>query len=235
MADDHMRVEAEASAVVTINDHSISSSDDHKEEVDIYPLSCYYFGSKEAIVFKDETLSDRINRMKSNYAAYGLRTSVEAVILVELFKNPHLLLLQVRNSIFRLPGGRLRPGESDIDGLRRKLSRMFSASEDGNETEWEVGECLGMWWRHDFETVLYPYLPPNVKKPKECTKLFLVRFPESRKFIVPKNLKLLAVPLSQVHENHKTYGPVISGVPQLLSKFSINIIDTENMHVDHNA
>lgn len=31
---------------------------------------------------------------------------------VELFKHPHLLLLQVRNSIFKLPGGRLRPGES---------------------------------------------------------------------------------------------------------------------------
>lgn len=31
---------------------------------------------------------------------------------VELFNHPHLLLLQVRNSIFKLPGGRLRPGES---------------------------------------------------------------------------------------------------------------------------
>ncbi|KAI9122534.1 hypothetical protein K1719_006374 [Acacia pycnantha] len=31
---------------------------------------------------------------------------------VELFKHPHLLLLRERNSIFKLPGGRLRPGES---------------------------------------------------------------------------------------------------------------------------
>ena len=114
-----MRVEAAEAA--TINDHS--SSGDHRKEVDIYPLSCYYFGSKEAIVFKDETLSDRINRMKSkysttslffflffhvkfswfilffqylcgfntltlffpSYAAFGLRTSVEAVILVGSF------------------------------------------------------------------------------------------------------------------------------------------------------
>ncbi|OMO67246.1 hypothetical protein CCACVL1_20676 [Corchorus capsularis] len=214
----------ETARAAELNDQS--SSGDNRKEVDIYPLSCYYFGSKEAIVFKDETLSDRVKRMKSNFAAYGLRTSVEAVILVELFKHPHILLLQVRNSIFKLPGGRLRPGESDIDGLRRKLSRKLSASDAGDEAEWEVGECLGMWWRHDFETLLYPYLPPNVKKPKECAKLFLVRLPESRKFIVPQNLKLLAVPLCQVHENQKTYGPVISGVPQLLSKFSINIVDT---------
>lgn len=86
-----------------------------------------------------------------------------------------------------------------------------------------------MWWRPDFETLLYPFLPPNVKQPKvhntiglfiqfligdgivswscfvvqECTKVFLVKLPASRKFIVPKNMRLLAVPLCQVHENHK--------------------------------
>ncbi|XP_062148652.1 pre-mRNA cleavage factor Im 25 kDa subunit 1 [Alnus glutinosa] len=201
-------------------------SDQSHGVIDIYPLSYYYFGSKEALPFKDETLADRIQRMKSNYAAHGLRTCVKAVILVELFNHPHLLLLQVRNSTFKLPGGRLRPGESDIDGLRRKLSRKLSVNESGDEAEWEVGECLGMWWRPDFETLLYPYLPPNVKRPKECTKLFLVRLPASRRFIVPKKLKLLAVPLCQIHENHKTYGPVISGVPQLLSKFSFNIIQS---------
>ncbi|KAM3712795.1 hypothetical protein ACB098_01G209300 [Castanea mollissima] len=207
---------------------SSGNSDDqsHATVIDIYSLSNYYFGSKEVIPFKDETLADRVQRMKSNYAAHGLRTCVQAVILVELFKHPHLLLLQVRNSIFKLPGGRLRLGESDIDGLRRKLSRKLSADESGDGIGWEVGECLGMWWKPDFETLVYPYLPPNVKCPKECTKLFLVRLPDSRKFIVPKNLKLLAVPLCQIHENHKTYGPIISGVPQLLSKFSFNIIES---------
>ncbi|KAB1209371.1 Cleavage and polyadenylation specificity factor subunit 5 [Morella rubra] len=203
----------------------INGSDQSNDVIDIYPLSSYYFGSKEASPFKDETLADRIQRMKFNYAAHGLRTRVEAVILVELFKHPHLLLLQVRNSIFTLPGGRLKPGESDIVGLRRKLSSKLSVNGSDDETEWEVGELLGMWWKPDFETLLYPYLPSNVKKPKECTKLFLVRLPVSRRFIVPKNLKLLAVPLCQIHENHKTYGPIISGVPQLLSKFSFNIIE----------
>ncbi|KAK2991085.1 hypothetical protein RJ640_021549 [Escallonia rubra] len=144
---------------------------------------------------------------------------------VELFKHPHLLLLQVRNCMFRLPGGRLRPGESDVDGLKRKLLSKLSIDELGSGANWEVGECLGMWWRSDFEALLCPYLPPNVKKPKECTKLFLVKLPASQKFIVPRNLKLLAVPLCQIHENHKTYGPVISGVPQLLSKFSFNMVE----------
>ncbi|KAJ0029806.1 hypothetical protein Pint_13444 [Pistacia integerrima] len=214
------------SVVANGDSHETENTSDQSYVLDIYPLSSYYFGSKEPIPFKDQTLDDRIQRMKSNYAAHGLRTCVEAVILVELFKHPHLLLLQVRNSIFKLPGGRLRPGESDIDGLKRKLKRKLSLNEDGNEIDWEVGECLGMWWKPDFETLLFPYLPPNVKRPKECTKLFLVKLPVSQKFIVPNNMKLLAVPLCQIHDNHKTYGPVISGVPQLLSKFSFNIIDS---------
>jgi len=149
---------------------------------------------------------------------------VQAVVLVELFKHPHLLLLQVRNSVFELPGGRLRPSESEVDCLKRKLSSKLSVDEEESVLKWEVGECIGMWWRPDFDTLMYPYLPPNVKKPKECTKLFLVKLPASRKFIVPKNYKLLAVPLCQIHENSKTYGPIISGVPQLLSKFSFNMI-----------
>ncbi|XP_044464110.1 pre-mRNA cleavage factor Im 25 kDa subunit 1-like isoform X2 [Mangifera indica] len=198
------------------------TASDQSYVLDIHPLSRYYFGSKKPIPLKDETVHDRLQRMKSNYAAHGLRTCVEAVILVELFKHPHLLLLEVRNSIFKLPGGRLRPGESDIYGLKRKLTRKLSLNEDGNEIDWEVGECLGMWWKPDFETLLFPYLPPNVKWPKERTKLFLVKLPVSQRFIIPKSLKLLAVPFCQIHENHKTYGPVISSV----SKFSFNIIDS---------
>ncbi|XP_027073054.1 pre-mRNA cleavage factor Im 25 kDa subunit 1 [Coffea arabica] len=203
-----------------------SSVQNYGNVLDIYPLNCYYFGSKEAVPFKDETTSDRILRMKFNYDAHGLRTCVQAVMLVELFKHPHVLLLQARNSIYKLPGGRLRTGESDIQCLKRKLSSKLSAVGDCSAPDWEVGECLGMWWRPDFDALLYPYLPPNIKRPKECTKLFLVKLPESQKFTVPRNLKLLAVPLCQLHENHKTYGPIISGVPQLLSKFSFNIIES---------
>ncbi|CAJ1975776.1 unnamed protein product [Sphenostylis stenocarpa] len=188
---------------VTTLHNGNSGNHDQNLELDIYPLSNYYFGSKDSIPFRDLTLHHRLLRIQSNYATRGLRTCVEAVLLVELFKHPHLLLLQVRNSIYKLPGGRLRPGESDTDGLKRKLAKKLSVNKDGDESQWEVGECLGMWWRPDFETLVYPFLPPNVKQPKECTKVFLVKLPASGKFIVPKNMRLLAVPLCQVHENHK--------------------------------
>ncbi|KAL5098301.1 hypothetical protein RYX36_002628 [Vicia faba] len=196
--------------------------DSDKVEVNIYPLNSYYFGSKHAIPSKDYSLHDHLQRFKSNYAASGMRINVEAVLMVELFKHPHLLVLQIKNSIYKLPGGRLRPGESDTDGLKRKLAKKLSLDED--EAQWEVGECLGIWWRSDFETLMHPFLPPNVKHPKECTKLFLVKLPETQRFTVPKNMKLLSVPLCQIQENHKIYGPIVSAVPQLLSKFSFKMI-----------
>ncbi|KAK1312500.1 hypothetical protein QJS10_CPA07g01003 [Acorus calamus] len=197
------------------------------EVVEIYPLSCYYFGSKEPKPDKDETLSERVQRFKANYAEKGMRTCVEGVLLVELFGQPHVLLLQVRNSFLKLPGGRLRPGEADIDGLKRKLSSKLSSVENGIGDDWQVGECLGMWWRSDFETLPFPYLSSNIQMPKECIKLFLVKLPRSRRFIVPKNLKLLAVPLCQIHNNQKplqTYGSIIPGIPQLLSKYTFNTV-----------
>ncbi|XP_056692409.1 pre-mRNA cleavage factor Im 25 kDa subunit 1 isoform X2 [Spinacia oleracea] len=223
----------EGEAVVLAN----SGGDEHQGDggslvdyaVDIYPLSRYYFGTKDALSTKDETPADSLLRLKSNYEVRGLRTSVQGVILVELFKHPHLLLLQVKNTTFNLPGGRLRQGDSvDLEGLQRKLSRKLSpdeGSDNSDEIEWEVGDLLGMWWRPEFEALLYPYLPPNTKQPKECTKLFMVKLPVCRKFIVPKNMKLLAVPLCQVHGNHKTYGSIIAGIPQLLSKYSFNMIE----------
>ncbi|KAG2578945.1 hypothetical protein PVAP13_6NG168321 [Panicum virgatum] len=102
---------------------------------------------------------------------------------------------------FVLPGGRLRPGEEDVQGLKRKLSNKLSIFDDG---EANAEEDEDDW--------------------QECIKLFLIRLPMSRRFVVPRNMKLLAVPLSQIHNNAQVYGPVISGIPNLLSKFSLNVI-----------
>lgn len=46
------------------------------------------------------------------YAREGARRSVEAVLLVHEHHHPHVLLLQVGSAFFKLPGGRLRPGEN---------------------------------------------------------------------------------------------------------------------------
>jgi hypothetical protein len=50
--------------------------------VNVYPLSSYTFGSKEAKMEKDTSVADRLARMKQNYMKEGMRTSVEGILLV---------------------------------------------------------------------------------------------------------------------------------------------------------
>lgn len=90
----------------------------------------------------------------------------------------------------------------------------------------QIGECVAIWWRPNFETIMYPYCPPHITKPKECKKLYLVHLSEREYFAVLKNLKLLAVPLFELYDNVQRYGPVISTIPQQLSRFQFNMITT---------
>ncbi|WOL18223.1 hypothetical protein Cni_G27016 [Canna indica] len=192
--------------------------------VNTYPLSNYTFGAKEPKMEKDTSVADRLARMKINYMKEGMRTSVEGILLVQEHNHPHLLLLQIGNTFCKLPGGRLKPGENEIDGMKRKLSSKLAASTPSFQPNWQIGECVATWWRPNFETIMYPYCPPHITKPKECKKLFIVHLTERDYFAVPKNLKLLAVPLFELYDNVQRYGPVISTIPQQLSRFQFNMV-----------
>ncbi|KAL4621880.1 hypothetical protein ACB092_06G259900 [Castanea dentata] len=101
------------------------------------------------------------------------------------------------------PGGRLKPGENEIEGLKRKLTSKLGANQPSLQPNWQIGECVGVaiWWRPNFETVMYPYCPPHITKPKECKKIYIVHLSEREYFAVLKNLKLLAVPLFELYDN----------------------------------
>lgn len=92
---------------------------------------------------------------------------------------------------------------------------------------WELGDCCGVWWRPNFDTVFYPYLPPHITKPKECRKIFFVPLPEKSFFAVPRNLKLVAVPLFELYDNIPRYGPVIASLPHMISRFRLNAMSTQ--------
>lgn len=42
----------------------------------------------------------------------------------------------------------------------------------------QIGECVAIWWRPNFETVMYPYCPPHITKPKvnslQCTESYFI-------------------------------------------------------------
>lgn len=103
---------------------------------------------------------------------------------------------------------------------------------------------------------MYPFLPAHVTRPKECKKLYFIQLPKSSAHApnphrfhpparngfaeqwvcaaevlsVPKNMKLLAVPLFELYDNTARYGPQLSAIPHLLSRYNFEFVD-ENGNV----
>jgi cleavage and polyadenylation specificity factor subunit 5 len=63
--------------------------------------------------------------MRDEFQIVGMRRSVEAVLLVHEHNLPHVLLLQIGQTFFKLPGGELIKDENPIDGLKRLLNDVI--------------------------------------------------------------------------------------------------------------
>ena len=48
---------------------------------------------------------------------------------------------------------------------------------------------------------------------------------------VPKNMKLLAVPLFELYDNTARYGPQLSAIPHLLSRYNFEFVDEDGIVV----
>jgi len=186
--------------------------------INLYPLTNYTFGTKEHLFEKDPSVPARFQRMRDEFDRIGMRRSVEGVLLVHEHGLPHVLLLQLGTTFFKLPGGELNPGEDEVEGLKRLLTETLGR-QDGVKQEWLVEDVIGNWWRPNFEPPQYPYIPPHITKPKEHKRLFLVQLQEKALFAVPKNYKLVAAPLFELYDNSQGYGPIISSLPQALCRF----------------
>ncbi|CAE1303823.1 NUDT21 [Acanthosepion pharaonis] len=223
-----------------------SSSITLERTINLYPLTNYTFGTKEPLYEKDSSVPARFQRMREEFEKIGMRRSVEGVLIVHEHGLPHVLLLQLGTTFFKLPGGELNPNEDQVDGLKRLLtewlpmkgSTIQSYSETAEETreitakkktlgrqdgapmDWVIEDTIGNWWRPNFEPPQYPYVPAHITKPKEHKRLFLVQLPEKALFAVPRNYKLVAAPLFELYDNAAGYGPIISSLPQALSRFN---------------
>ena len=200
--------------------NNMNNHHDSKKVIHLYPLTNYTFGTKEPLYDKDQSVPARFSRMKEEFGVLGMRRSVEGVLLVHEHGLPHVLLLQLGSTFFKLPGGELSPNEDDVSGLKRLLTETLGRK-DGVAQDWiiESSNTIGNWWRPNFEPPQYPYIPPHITKPKEHKRLFLVELNEKSLFAVPKNYKLVAAPLFELYDNSQGYGPIISSLPQALSRF----------------
>ena len=159
--------------------------------------------------------------MRDEFERVGMRRSVDGVLIVHEHGLPHVLLLQLGTTFFKLPGGELQPGEDECDGLKRLMTDTLGRPDaPAGANDWVVEDTIGNWWRPNFEPAQYPYIPPHITKPKEHRKLFLVQLQEKAYFAVPRNYKLVAAPLFELYDNSQGYGPIISSLPQALGRFS---------------
>lgn len=188
----------------------------------LYPLSNYTFGTKEALYEKDSSVLARFQRMREEFQANGMRRSVEGVLLVHEHGLPHVLLLQLGTTFFKLPGGELNPNEDPMEGLKRLLSETLGKTDCQSQNNWIIEDIIGNWWRPNFEAPRYPYVPAHITKPKEHIRMYLVQLGERATFAVPRNYKLVAAPLFELYDNSQGYGPIISSLPQILSRFTFN-------------
>ncbi|XP_035710393.1 cleavage and polyadenylation specificity factor subunit 5 isoform X2 [Folsomia candida] len=145
--------------------------------IHLYPLTNYTFGTKDPLYEKDPSVPARFQRMRDEFDKIGMRRSVEGVLIVHEHGLPHVLLLQLGTTFFKLPGGELNPGEDEIEGLKRLMTETLGR-QDGVAQEWVIEDTIGNWWRPNFEPPQYPYVPPHITKPKEHKKLFLVQLQE---------------------------------------------------------
>lgn len=52
-----------------------------------------------------------------------------------------------------------------------------------------------------------------------------MRLPVTEILSVPKNMKLLAVPLFELYNNDPRYGPQLAAIPHLLSRYNFEFVD----------
>ena len=85
---------------------------------------------------------------------------------------------------FCRPGDYLQAEDDEIDGFKHRLNERLAPvgsqfSGDAVNDEWQIGDTLAQWWRPNFETFMYPFLPAHVTRPKECKKLYFIQLPKS--------------------------------------------------------
>ena len=134
-----------------------------------------------------------------------MRRTCEGILVCHEHNHPHILMLQIANAFFKLyapsvplscscqqklaymfdrPGDYLQASDDEISGFKQRLNERLAPSGNqftgnGVNDEWQIGDTLAQWWRPNFETFMYPFLPAHVTRPKECKKLYFIQLPKS--------------------------------------------------------
>jgi cleavage and polyadenylation specificity factor subunit 5 len=191
----------------------LSFNGNQPEKVTLYPLSNYTFGVKETQPEEDPSVIARLKRLEEHYTEHGMRRTCEGILVCHEHNHPHILMLQIANAFFKLPGDYLRPEDDEILGFKSRLDERLAPvgrlGEGEEAGDWQVGDCLAQWWRPNFETFMYPFIPAHVTRPKECKKLYFIQLPKQSRLAEISVYDPMLIPIhrgferSQEHETSR--------------------------------
>lgn len=148
----------------------------------------------------------------------GMRRTVRAVFITHTDGVPHIVIFRQGSHSF-LCGGKLTEGESEREGLSRHLQSVILKDKLSDSCEWKVGEVIAKFYRPEFDERIYPYIPPHVTRPKEEITLLQVVLPPRCVFGLREGTSMSAVSVSTILKNPEEYPPLVSALPQLISRF----------------
>ncbi|KAK6375157.1 hypothetical protein LTR64_003276 [Lithohypha guttulata] len=155
------------------------------QTIRLHPLSNYTFGTKDVQLEEDPSVLTRLRRLEDHYEKHGMRRTCEGILVCHEHNHPHVLMLQIANAFFKLPGDYLPPEAEEIPAFTDLLnSRLAPTSPTTQDLEWQA-------------------------------------------LSIPKNMKLLAVPLFELYDNTARYGPQLSAIPHYLSRYRFEFVDEE--------
>ena len=107
------------------------------------------------------TSSLSLNITSTNVSCLITANKRQGNFLTSLSSSHYVLPSQTNNALHS-PGDYLKPGEDEIDGLKRRLDErlappslnQFDQVTHGINNDWEIGDCLAQWWRPNFETFM---------------------------------------------------------------------------------
>eukprot|EP00055_Hartaetosiga_balthica_P004293 m.11042 g.11042 ORF g.11042 m.11042 type:complete len:196 (+) comp3766_c0_seq1:288-875(+) len=186
----------------------------------VYPNQNYNIDHKS----EEETyekIDEKMAQLKEKTKGGNVVESVYLVLLIEVYQQPHILLIQPHPKYSILPGGELEDGESLRDGIERYLRSTFSIEDQDVLESFKHLDTMCSWYRPNFEQPTYPYVPPHCGMPKEHLSVVLLQMPQRCSFVVAKNCHIRAVPLIDVFDNKESFGSLIASLPAIISKYNM--------------
>ncbi|MCO5549027.1 hypothetical protein L7F22_002493 [Adiantum nelumboides] len=98
-----------------------------QQTLTLHPLSAYTFTTKAAQPEEDPSVAARLQRLQNNYEDYGIRRTVEGVLVVHDHGHPHVLMIQIAKRLFQAPWRLSAAGRGRSGGAVQQARRPARA------------------------------------------------------------------------------------------------------------